>query len=235
MAVILDINHEGGTTGEWGDVSNVGDMTVIEGAALGGTVYGLNVLVDDETQDWVYSNFTKVATCRFRFYVDPNTFTTTNNTGTTAIKYIQSGDTYTNICYIGLLYLTATGFRIQFSVYDDSKTSHYFLNYDITDEPHYVEVKIVRATDAGSSDGTCEIWVDGTSRGSHTGIDNYNLMFDPASHRLMAGDLTPSAGIDGSYFLDEFILNDDGGEIGPLAGGGATVITTTTVVTDDCV
>jgi len=87
---------------------------------------------------------------------------------------------------------------------------------DITDAPHYVEIHYVRATDVGSSDGTCQWWIDGVSQDTFTNLDNYDV-FAQLQHLQMGLIYGTLTGASGTYYLDELVVNDDGSEIGPLA------------------
>jgi hypothetical protein len=74
MAIIVDIDHEGGNLGEYDTtVADGGDLSVHSDAALAGTDYGLKLVVDDTNSIWVEKNISlSTNELRWRVFLDPN-------------------------------------------------------------------------------------------------------------------------------------------------------------------
>ena len=105
-------------------------------------------------------------------------------------------------------YQLAQGIRL------DSFAYSYGGYYTITDAPHYIEMYLIRSTGAGDSNGSLQLWVDGVSKETLTGKDNYDIFTDVGQVR-MGAILGVDAGTSGTFYLDELVVNDDGGAIGP--------------------
>jgi hypothetical protein len=221
MSTIIDINHETGDLTQYDSTAtDGGDLSVASAAALAGTAYGLSCLIDDTTVLIARKNITKSVQLRLRVYLDPNSLTMANNDTFALVNLKQGAGSYSQIAYLSLRYLTATGYRLVMYAKNDAGTIIGPDTCDITDAPHYVEIYLVRAADSGSNNGTLQWWVDGSDQGATTGIDNYNLMSDQnwyLDFGAPASDL--DAGTSGTFYLDEIVVNDDGGLIGPVSAG----------------
>lgn len=214
MSVIHNYNIE---SGDLTGLSQSGsDISVSAGAALGGSNYGLAVLVDDTTTNYLYNSSNPGAQttgkARIRFYIDPNSITIGNGTaiGVFTLRYSVQG---WNLVLVILL-KTGTQYYIVSYLYNDAGTSS-SASYAITDAPHYVELNVIRATNATSNDGSLQTWIDGTSQGTITGVDNYDRFANWEYFRW--GAITKDASQSGTFYTDELIVNNDGGEIGPLS------------------
>lgn len=228
MSIIVDVDHEDGTLSEYtGTVEDSGDLSVTAGAALAGTGYGLSAFADDTVAIYGYSTFDKVAQIRVRFYFDPNGVGMNNASYVTIGLLRQTTGSFLSIAYVNLRYYTATGFQLIFAHKDDAYANAIWDTYNVTDAPHYVEFHIVRATTDVSADGTVEWWVDGVSQGSASNVDNYNIMSDTATWQWrlgLAADVP--AGINGTVYFDQLVINDDGGAIGPVISGASASVPT---------
>jgi hypothetical protein len=214
MSEIIDISHDDGTLGGYDStVTDGGKLSVTAGAALAGTSYGLSVETGDTDDKYGQVSPAGVeTTLRYRIYVDPNSLTMTtgaltyysyllNNAGTLIIARLQ-------------IYYTGSAYRTYINVRNDAGSSVLTDYAVISDAPHYVEVHIVSAANSGSSDGTLEWWVDGSSQGTATGWDNYNLLND-GTVKFRNGSMAASGTLTGTFYIDQFVVNDDGSEIGP--------------------
>jgi len=192
-----------------------GDLCADAAAAMVGAK-GLKCLMDDTTSIYGTKNLTKATTYRARFYFDPNSVTMAT-LNTFYMNYLRQngGSSYTMFGFA--LRKQATYYQFFLSANDDTNTYPYFYSLELTDAPHYVEVQVVQAATAVSSDGTIQCWVDGVSIGSDTGVDNYNLMFDQNWLTWLGVDEV-DAGTSGSVYLDDYVVNNDGSEIGEATG-----------------
>lgn len=217
MSVIVNINHETGDLSQYTTtVEDSGDLFVASDAALAGTSYGLSCYIDDTTA--IYGQKTLASadtagTIRFRLYIDPNSLTSVNGIEhSIAVLYNSSSAAF---FYVYLAYTTVNGFRVRCAILNDSVAGEFSAYYDITDEPHYLEFQVQRATSADANDAWFKMWVDGTLRDTVTGKDLYTRFADFSFIRFGA-----ISGIDvaynKAYYLDELIVNNDGSEIGPV-------------------
>lgn len=225
MAVTVDIDHEAGNLTEYtSTATDGGHMSVAAGAALAGTNYGLSCLIADTTVMYgQYSPITQSAAYSARFYLDPNAIAMANNDAFIVFITQQAGGSYNYLASVSLRYTTAAGYRISGNAYDDAGASVAATYFDanITDAPHYIEIKEVQAATDSSADGTFQMLLDGVSLGTSIGFDNYNAMLDNNWRiRIGApgGDL--DAGTAGTFFLDQLVMNNDGALIGPVAAAG---------------
>jgi hypothetical protein len=221
MAVIIDIDHETGDLSEYtATVEDSGDLSAQAGAALAGTNYGLQLVIDDTTAIYGYKSFANNTSgvCRSRFYINPNTLTATGATEIMLWRLYNSLNE--NIAYCRIYYVSGTQAYIYATIVGDTAQSSTNI-YAITNAEHRIEINLIRATDADDSDGSLQLWIDGTSKETKSGIDNYDRFFDVA--RTYLGAITVSPNISGTFYLDELIINDDGSEIGPVSGGDLSI------------
>lgn len=212
MTVIWDFDFESGDLTGLTQVSN--DISVTQASALTGTDYGISVLFDDTTENYVYpAALDPVNTSgkyRARFYLDPNSLTMGNGENFW-IFAMRGGGNF--LAYVGLRKTTVDGFQIWAWIYPDSGGGSGTSYYNITDEPHYIEAYLQRASGSAANDGSLQLLIDGASQETVSGIDNYDRFATWNSFRLgaVAGK---DAGTSGTFYLDQLIVNDDGGNIG---------------------
>jgi len=214
MTVLWGINHESGDlSGYDSTVVDGGDLSVAAAAALAGTNYGLQCVIDDTTDIYGVKAQTDPGThrLRFRFYLDPNGVT------------MNAGDT------VGLIYWTSSlvgdfidvtlsydgaSLEIRARCNDDGDTWRATTFYDITDEPHYIEIDVYQATDLDDADGYIWLYIDGASKQKKANIDNFHA-FAGLIGMARFGAHDPAASVAGTYFLDQLVVNNDGSVIGP--------------------
>ena len=215
MSVIWDCDIEAGDLTEFaGQISD--DISAAAAAALAGTSYGLSVLVNDTTDNYVYpttlSPVNTAGKCRIRFYFDPNSLTMAADNN--LALYIQRGGG-NNLALVSLVYL-GSQYRIYVTIYNDAGGTSQTEASAITDAPHYIEAYLIRATNSTSSDGSLQLWIDGADIATLSGVDNYDRFTSFNSYRW--GAISKAAGTSGTFYLDQLVVNDDGGAIGALAG-----------------
>jgi len=104
-------------------------------------------------------------------------------------------------------------YEINFGLFEDSGTYGFAGATDITDGPHCIEFVVHRATTNSASDGWGQYWIDGSSGGTVTGKDNYDI-FD-IIYQLRIGAVGGiDSGTSGTYYLDDLEINYSGDEIG---------------------
>jgi len=190
-----------------------GDMTVGGAGALAGSSNGISFLVDDANVMYADKNQTNPASDEFRlrFFVDPNGYTQNDTQETRLAQWLDTGaGLYT--CIIALRDdAGAPSFKMHYC--DDAGYGGGDVSAEITDDPHYVEFHVVRATGAVAADGTVQWWIDGVDQGTVTGIDNWDLFANMDVVRV--GAEAVGTGGSGTIFIDEITANDTGEEIGP--------------------
>lgn len=212
VSVIFTATHEVGNLSEY-TTSSGADVSVATGAALAGTKYGMNVLCDDATLDYAYKTLSPVSSTgksRARFYFDPNSIS------------ISAGG------HIGIFVFWSTGgqaggvraiydsgsYKIYAYIVNDSAAYFNSSNISITDEPHYIEVYLQRASSNVASDGVLNLWVDGSGLQVVNGIDNYDKFVD--LKYINFGQRELAGTVSGTFYCDELKVNDDGGLIGGI-------------------
>ena len=220
MAEILDINLEADLSEFSSTVDVDGDMTQAGAAALGGTSGGLQLIVDDTNVMYGQNTFTTFGTHthRYRFYIDPNNMTMGSGDDMEILALAQTGYDKQSICE---LHHDGSNYEIRAGVGNDSGVEQFTSYYDITDAEHCVEVRVVAATGSSTNDGTLDLWIDGNHQEQVTAIDLYDTNNYLGMSRLGAQSI--SAGISGTFYLDEFVLRDDGTLIGCLALQSASI------------
>lgn len=210
MSKIIDIRQEADLT-EWtAQVSD--DCTWSASAALAGSVGGMLVTLDDATATYMYKTVTTNTSgkLRVRFYIDPNTLTMTSGDSFWTVSPYSAS---VNPLAIIKLEKVSSNWLIAGTYYYDGGNGSFTASV-ITDAAHYVELNMTRATNSTSLDGVFTLWIDDTQINTVTNLDNYD-QFDSFA-TLRAGALAGiDAGTSGTFFLDEFVANDDGGYIGP--------------------
>ena len=216
MAVIVDIDHNAGNLNEYDStVTDEGDLSAHADAALAGTTYGLQCVIDDTTT--IYGAITTFGAqpttdLRFRFYIDINTLTMADYDVFTILKFYLSNAPWT-LVNVQLQKWPGGLYKLICIPYNDAGALSTDLE-TVTDAPHYVEIYIHRSAAEDADDGTVEWWIDGVSKGTWTSVDNYDAF--ALWNLARFGCQNIEAGTSGTLFLDELKINDDGGEIGPV-------------------
>lgn len=207
--ILLDIDHEIDLNGWDGLVST---PTRTAAAALGGSSWGMSIDVVSVTSEYGYAAFSPTGSqIRFGFWFDPNNVSMDSAGDTSEIATIRA-NIVASACKVGFDYDATYGQRVRLEQWNDSNVRDETAFADLTDEPHWIEVLVTRATNSTSNDGSSQMWVDDVSHGSVTGVDNYDVFPDMDEVRLgIANNNTTSSG---TMYFDEFILRNDGTYIG---------------------
>ncbi len=221
MAVLVDIDLDDGTLDEFDATqTDSGDLSVTVAAALAGTVEGLNVFIDGTGSIYGQTDFTwSTRFLRWRIYLDPNALT------------MASGDAFRWLNFVGSngavwLEYNGTNYRTRLS-YQTDGSSPSMAYAVIPDDEEYIEFEIIRATTDSASDGSARFWIGGVLADEDTGLDIFDVN-RPTGFRIGAVSAI-DAGTSGTFYIDQIIINDDGGEIGEESAGsvGASAGTST--------
>jgi hypothetical protein len=220
MSVIVDIDLATDLSEFTSTTTDSGDLSQAAGAGLAGTSGGLSCVIDDTTaifgQHDLASPYSTTGILRARYYVDPNSLTMANNNSFVMFRCDSSAGV---LIYCHLRYVTGEGYYIYGTTYNDVPTPTNTAYYAITDGEHYVEVKLIRATNNASSDGSFQLWIDGADKETISNIDNYDR-FAAFKTSYLGPVVGLDAGTSGTFYMDELVINDDGGAIGPVAAAG---------------
>ena len=214
MSVIFSYNIESGDLTGLTTVGS-GDLSASSNAKMAGTNYGISLLLDDTTANYVYNtdyashNHTG-GRFRYRFYIDPNSATWGSGEAIGLFALRGGGNNKTLV----QLVRTGTTYYILAYIYNDAGTNSVTSGYSITDAPHYVEVDLIRSTNSTSNNGSLQLWIDGSSKETISGIDNYDRL--AAVNAFYWGGITKPSSPSGTVYLDELVVNDDGGQIGGI-------------------
>jgi len=209
---LFNIDHEENNFSEYNATSTGGGaLSVSSAAALKSTSYGLSAYSPGTTNAILYAqkNVTLTSKLRIRFYYDPNSYAQNDYTA----SYVFLLRNTTNTLYLKQSKV-GTSYRLALSFFNDAGTATDDTEV-FTDAPHYIEIYVVRASTADANDGTVEWWIDGTSKGSWTGIDNYTKCGDVNNLKVGHPLQAPAGDYSGTIFLDEIVANDTGVTIGP--------------------
>lgn len=210
IPVITTINFESGSIAGEGLTKWPGagtEVTVTAAAALKSTSYGLQMVMNT-TAEYLYKALTEIAAAwRIRIYYDPN------GMSLTGAYHIEMVCLYGNALNQVLIYLEGTGptytLKVQVRRVGGSTT---LTSTTLTDAPHYIEVKLAKASGSGVSDGIARLEVDGTLIQELTNIDNFDVLTGITQVRL--GKLYQTGTISGTAYLDEVVINYTGAAIG---------------------
>jgi len=210
-AALVDIDHEENNLNEYTSTqTDSGDLSVSASAALSGTNYGLSCVIDDTNS--IYGEKTvssSTGTIRARVYIDPNTMTMA---ASNAVVFLRIMNGSSQIVAYAQLVFSASVYNLRVGIYADTGVPSTATLSSITDASHYIEFKVVRATGESTNDGYIDWWIDGSSRTSVTGIDNYTRFASAGAVQL--GAITFTGTPTGTLYLDELIVNNTGDEIG---------------------
>lgn len=194
---------------------DVGEITAVGAAALGGTSIGVQIDINDQDDVYGVKALSPPAsgTLRLRFYFDPNSLTMGGGEFFDILRLGTDGSPY-NLASVRLY---ATGpYQVRMNFAEDDETTYWTdSGHNLTNGPNYLEFQIVRASSDTASDGTGTFWLNGVQIGSPiTGLDNFDAF--ALIDEFLAGAVGGvDVGTSGSIYIDEFAANDTGAEIGP--------------------
>jgi concanavalin A-like lectin/glucanase superfamily protein len=200
---IFGDGFESGTMAAWSTSAvDGGDLRVDSAGALASTSFGADALVDDVTSLFVQDNRpVDESRYRARFYVDPSRFDPgeTNKSFRTRIFLALSEAPQRRLVAIVLRRMSGQ-YALMALVRTDDGTELTTPFATITPGSHAVEFDWRRSRAPGANDGSFQLWIDGTLKGSLTALDNDLDGVDLA--RL--GALSLKSGASGTLYWDEF-------------------------------
>jgi hypothetical protein len=220
MTVVFDIDHEAGNFSEYAaSVTDGGRLSVAAAAALAGTSYGMSVYVNSQTLIYAYQVLGSPSTSgvlRVRAYIDPNGVDIPPDATTSFIYLVNSSGTET-ICSFQLGRNSEdTAYFLRGVIALDGGGVVHCQNVEITDAPHYMELEVNRSSGPTANNGSLEFYLDGVLQETISGQDNYDRFAN--LYMVIAGFAAPTANILGTYYVDQIVVNNDGSQIGPVAG-----------------
>jgi len=224
MAQLFRADFEEGDLSDFDNTTNPTDIAVNGSAAMVGSFGGDFIIDGTQTETYVSIDFTvSTNSLGFRFYIDISSLTMGTNENF-YIMYVRTDGMHSgqvNLLF-GVLFWNGSNYSYRFRFYDDGGALANIGYNTISDEPHYIEVQMVRETAEGAGDGTAEVKVDGVSGGTLSNIDNFNLF--PTIDELQIGARRfLDAGTTGNLYIDDIIFRDDNTEIGEAPAGGISI------------
>jgi hypothetical protein len=215
-ANLINLRHEAGNLSEYTTSSvDGGDLSIAREAALGGSGYGMKILIDDQNGLYAYKLLSSPVTSgivRYRVYLDPNSITMPIDSEHTFV--VISDISGNPVSLVLLKRTTSNTYGIYAVSIEDTGNHHNSQIYTISDAPHYIEVLTVRASSNVSNDGYTRFWVDGQLAYTTTPTDNFDQMAD--YQNIIVGAPTGiDVGTSGTFFVDEILVNNSGEQIGP--------------------
>ena len=176
-----------------------GDLSASAAAAQNATTAGVQGVVDDVAGIYVQNDSPSDENrYRARFYFDPNGFDPGEASGARRTRIFIAFEEAPNRRLLAVVLRRVNG---QYGVMgrtrrdDNSQADTGF--FDITDDPHWVEIDWRRSS--GANDGSFRLWIDGVLRSTLSGLDNDVSGVDFV--RLGALSVKPTAG--GTMYWDE--------------------------------
>ena len=215
----IDIDFEEGDLSDFESTS--GDVVAASGAALAGTSYGMEVTMDGlPGEDYGVITVGSPPSGQFsiRLYIDPNSIATLGASGTYLVnsptELFGSAATYG---VVGIQFMYGATYQLRVFSKDDEENWN-FNTTIVSDAPHWIEGRWTRESADGQADGTIEWWIDGVAQTTVTGIDNYNY-WEYLDELWIGNGRNNSDTGDGTFYVDEIVIRDDGARIGGKISG----------------
>ncbi len=200
--IFADSFESGGLFAWSASATDGGDLSVSPNAAVGGPGQGLQAMVNDTAAIYVEDDSpADEDRYRARFYFDTHGFDPGVAQGHVRTRiFIGFEENPDRRLFAIVLRLLNGQYGLMGRVRrdDDGQTDTGF--FPIPDGPHFVEVDWRRSSGQDAPDGTFEMWIDGTSVATLTGLANGASSVDFA--RL--GALSVKGGSGGTLYFDAF-------------------------------
>jgi hypothetical protein len=179
-----------------------GDLSPSAFAAMNSSSVGLQAVVDDTAGIFVQDDSPHAENrYRARFYFDPNGF----DPGEAQSHFrtrIFIGFEGSGLRVITLVLKRQTGaYTVEGRVRRDDGTRVDTGFFPITDAPHSLELDWRRSSAPGADDGSFELWIDGSSVATLSGIDNDTTPIE----FVRMGAFSIKTGAAGTLYWDEFV------------------------------
>ena len=201
--LIFADGFESGDLSAWSaSQTDAGDFAASAGAAMASTAFGAGALVDDQAGLYVQDDSPASETrYRARFYLDPTGFDPGEASGNLRTRmFLAFADAPLKrlvqvvLRRMGGEYSVAARVRLDDDTLADTPFSA------ISAAPHTIELDWVRSSRPTANDGTLELWIDGASVATLSGLDNDSRVVD----FVRLGALSVKAGASGTLRFDEF-------------------------------
>jgi hypothetical protein len=194
---------ESGGFAFWTTTSNdAGDLSVTPAAALGGSDQGIAALVDDTAGLFAQDDSPNdESRYRARFYLDPNDY----DPGEAQLHrrnrlLIGFQDAPQRRLFAVVMRRQSGAYALQTRIRQDNNDQLDTGFFPITNEPHYVEIDWRRSTGPDTNDGSLQLWIDGVSQITVSGMDN-----SAGIDFVRLGAMNNKGGANGTILLDEFV------------------------------
>lgn len=206
-------HFEGGDLSEWDTATEVGSSTITahaDAAFIGSYGAKFTIAAGDDAY-LKEGTFADQTDFYCRFYINFNSLTmgdeeefnllTGRDDAATyltklEIEYESTGDYY-------YMYLRSKDDDGNYLVTPGVGASGWECSSIIDGEWHCIEVRVKAATGEGQDDGIIQFWVDGTSRGSKTDMDNDTR----ATGEVWVGSYNNAAGTSGTIYIDAAVVD----------------------------
>ena len=181
---------------------DAGDLAVTPGAALAGSDQGIAALVDDVAGLFAQDDSPNdESRYRARFYLDPNDY----DPGEAQLHrrnrlMIGFEDAPQRRLFAVVMRRLNGAYSVQTRVRQDNNDQLDTGFFPITNEPHYVEIDWQRSSGPDANDGSLQMWIDGVSTITLTGMDN-----TAGIDFVRLGAMNNKTGSNGTILLDEFV------------------------------
>lgn len=213
MSVVSSIDHETGDLSQYvSTVTDGGDLGV--GApGLADTGFKMEATIDDASTMYGLDDLTITdqVHLRWRFYFDFNGMTMGNNE-TFQIFTIRRESAPFHFAIVNIKTGGAGALFYEVNYIDDSGGAGSF-QASLTDEQHFIEIHIEKASTDSASDGRIRVWFDRALVDTLSNVDTFDVW--AGTHHPRLGPDGLDAGTSGVLLLDQLEVNDDGSEIGP--------------------
>ena len=211
---LFTASHENGDLSEYnGSVTGGDNITVTSGAALNGSAYGMQVMIDDAIPHYAYYTFgtaRSLTVFEYRTYIKRSTLSLNDLGQVSHVFFINSSGTGV---FGSLKIINISGtYYLRCVLVDDTNTHRETATYTMNSGIDYcLEVRYTKATNSTSNDAKLEWWVNGSAQTTISGYDLYDNM---TLLTIAVGAVGQSGTVSGIFDLDEIVANDTGAYIG---------------------
>jgi hypothetical protein len=200
--IIFEDGFDSDSLARWSSAATDGsDLSAGAASAMAGTPFGLQALVNDTHSLYVQDD-TPSAENRYRarFYLDTNGFDPGEASFHFRTRIFLAFDPSGLRVITIVLKRQAGAYSIGGRVRRNDGTRADTGFFPITDGPHFVEFDWRRSTAPGASNGALQLWIDGGSVATLSGVDND---FNPVEF-VRLGALALKTGAAGALYYDQF-------------------------------
>jgi len=178
---------------------DLGDLSVMSGAAALVGSLGMQAVIDDNNTIYVTDNLPAAEPrYRARFYFDPNSIVMASGDA----HFIFNGFMGTSTAILRVEFRNFSGvYQVRGRLINDGTSWTNSSWFTISDATHYIEVDWRAATAVGANNGGLTLWIDGAQQANLTTVDNDTRRIDSVRLGAITGVDT---GTLGTYFFDAF-------------------------------